>query len=324
MFDWPSAIAAISLRKILLLGLAIALITARAAEAQASVIAVDLYNKKIHLAAGPDVKRPVGGLAKIATALVALDWSDVSKVNLNVLATVSPNAIQISGYNGLNLQPGDQLTLRDLIYASMMTSDNLAATALAEFVGGDILRRLGKGGDPISEFVGQMNKLAAREGMLHTRFTNPHGFENSRTVPYSTASDMAKLTLYALTRAPFRFYTNQKTRNIVVFRGGQRMSVPLQNTNSLLGVGNIDGVKTGNTPQSGGCVIVSEERHGTVAKQADGQDVVYRHRMVAIVMGSAEPFTEAQNLLRTGWNAYDNWLRQGRPVTDRMQLLSSH
>ncbi|MEI6536355.1 MAG: serine hydrolase, partial [Verrucomicrobiaceae bacterium] len=266
-----------------LLAVAAALLSARAAEAQASVIAVDLYNKKIHLASGLNVKRPMGGLAKIATALVTLDWSDVTKVNLSVLATISPNAIQIAGYNGFNLQPGDQITLRDLIYASMMTSDNLASTSLAEFVGGDVLRRQGKGGDPIVEFVSQMNKLAAREGMTHTRFTNPHGFENSRTVPYSTAADMAKLTLYALTRAPFRFYTNQKTRDIVVFRAGQRVIIPLQNTNSLLGVGNIDGVKTGNTPQSGGCVIVSEERHGTVMKQADGHDAVFRHRMVAIV-----------------------------------------
>lgn len=324
MFDWLSEMPTFFIRKTLLLGLAAALLSARPAEAQASVIAVDLYNKKVHIGSGVDVKRPVGGLAKIATTLVALDWSDVTKVNLNVLATVSPNAIQISGYNGLNLQPGDQITLRDLIYASMMTSDNLASTALAEFVGGDILRRLGKSGDPIVAFVNQMNKLAAREGMTHTRFTNPHGFENSRTTPYSTAADMAKLTLYALTRAPFRFYTNQKSRDIVVYRAGQRMSIPLQNTNSLLGVGNIDGVKTGNTPQSGGCVIISEERQGTVMKQADGKDAVFRHRMVVIVIGSADPFTEAQNLLRNGWSSYDNWLSQGRPLTDRMQLLSSY
>lgn len=324
MFDSLSATPTFIIQKKLLLACAAALLTSRPADAQTSVIAVDLYNKKVHVASEPDVKRPVGGLAKIATALVALDWSDVTKVNLNVLATISPNAIQISGYNGFNLQPGDQITLRDLIYASMMTSDNLASTVLAEFVGSDILRRRSKRADPIVEFVREMNKLAAREGMVHTRFTNPHGFENSRTTPYSTASDMAKLTLYALTRAPFRFYTNQKTRDIVVFRAGQRLSIPLQNTNTLLGVGNIDGVKTGNTPQSGGCVIITEERHGTVLKQANGQDAVFRHRMVAIVIGSSEPFNEAQNLLRNGWVAYDNWLRQGRPITDRMELLSGH
>ena len=50
--------------------------------AQTSVIAVDVYNKKIHVEQGGNVKRPVGGLAKIATALVALDWSDVTKVPL--------------------------------------------------------------------------------------------------------------------------------------------------------------------------------------------------------------------------------------------------
>src|SRR6187399_1265587 len=65
--------------------------------AQSSVIAVDVYNKKIHVEQGGNVKRPVGGLAKIATALVALDWSDVTKVPLSTLATVSEADLQIAG-----------------------------------------------------------------------------------------------------------------------------------------------------------------------------------------------------------------------------------
>jgi serine-type D-Ala-D-Ala carboxypeptidase (penicillin-binding protein 5/6) len=291
--------------------------------AQTSVIAVDLYNKKIHVAVGADVKRPVGGLAKIATALVVLDWSDVTKVPLNVLATVSPQALALAGFNDLGLQPGDQLTLRDLIYAAMMTSDNVAATVLAETVGGDILRRRGRGGDPVRVFVTEMNNLAAREGMKQTRFANPHGLDNGRGT-VSTATDMARLTLYALSRAPFRFYTNQKSRDINVLRAGQRLNVPLRNTNLLLGVGTIDGVKTGNSLQSGGCVIITEERPGTVMKQQGGQDAVFRHRMVAVVLGSADPFGEGQGVLRGGWNAYDQWLRQGRPVKDRAELLPTH
>lgn len=288
-----------------------------------SVIAVDLYNKKIHVANGATVKRAVGGLAQIATALVALDWSDVTKVNLNVLATVSPNALQIAGANGLGFEPGDQLTLRDLIYASMMVSDSAAATVLGEFVGGDILRRRGQGGKPVDTFVTEMNRLAAREGCLQTRFQSPHGAEFGRSVTVSSASDMARLTLYALSRAPFRFYTNQRNRDITIYRAGQRFSVPLRNTNVLLGSGAIDGVKTGNSPASGGCVIISEERHGTVKKQADGKDAVFRHRMVVVVLGSAEPFNEALSLLRSGWNAYDGWFRAGRPVQDPKELLTS-
>jgi len=289
--------------------------------AQSSIVVVDVYNKKIHVEYGGNVKRPVGGLAKIASTLVVLDWADVTKVPINTLATISPAALQIAGSNSLGLQPGDQVTLRDLLYASMMSSDNVAATALAAFVGQDILARRGKSGDPITAFVVEMNKLAAREGMKTTKFTNPHGLENSRTMPYSSAADMARLSMYAISRAPFRFYTNQKSRSIGVIRGGQRQAVPLQNTNSLLGVGTIDGIKTGNTPRSGGCVVITEERPGTPMQQADGKSVVFRHRMVTVLLGSADPFTEARSLLQQGWNVYDQWLKAGRPVTDAKQLL---
>lgn len=287
-----------------------------------SFIAVDLYNKKIHVAGEAMVKRPVGGLAQIAAALVTLDWSDVTGVNLNVLATVSPEALQQAGANGLGLAPGDQLTLRDLVCASMLVSDTASAAVLAEFVGGDILRRRGRGGQPISAFVAEMNRLAAREGCRDTRFLSAHGAETGRSATYSTAADMARLSIYALTRAPFRFYTSLKARSIGVLREGVRLSLPLRNTNALLGVGAIDGVKTGNTPRSGGCVIVTEERPGTPVRQADGTEAVYRHRMIAVVLGSADPFGEAQGLLRAGWDAYDGWLRAGRPVRDRREMLS--
>jgi D-alanyl-D-alanine carboxypeptidase len=253
--------------------------------------------------------------------LVALDWSDVTKVPLNTLATVSESDLQIAGSNSLGLAPGDQVTLRDLLYASMMSSDNVAATTLAAFVGRDISMRRKKGGDPVAVFVGEMNKLAEREGMKSTRFSNPHGTEMGRNGAVSNAADMARLSMYAISRAPFRFYTNQRSRDITVLRGGSPLRVPLQNTNALLGVGTIDGIKTGNTPASGGCVIITEERPGTVVKDQTGANVVYRHRMVAVVLGSADPFAESQSLLQQGWNTYDQWLQAGRPVTGPKQLL---
>ncbi|MEZ0388776.1 MAG: D-alanyl-D-alanine carboxypeptidase family protein [Verrucomicrobium sp.] len=297
-----------------------ACLAAQSLVAQSSVIAVDVYNKKIHVESGGNLKRPVGGLTKMATALVALDWSEATKVPLNTLATISPEGLQIAGMNPLQLSAGDQITIRDLLYASMMSSDNVAATTLALFVGQDLNYRRGQTGDPLTSFVTEMNNLAAREGMKNTKFTNPHGLENSRTIPYSTAADMARLSMYAISRAPFRFYTNQKARNITVLRGGQPVAVPMQNTNVLLGTGMIDGIKTGNTPRSGGCVIVTEERRGTLMKQ-EGKEVLYRHRMVTVVLGSADPFAETQSLLQQSWSIYDGWLQSGRAVTDAKQLL---
>lgn len=304
-----------------LLPLCFSLLLVGSLHAQSGVIAVDLYNKKIHVEAGGDIKRPVGGLTMIATALVALDWSEATQTNLSAIASVPPAAIQIAGINTLGFQVGDQLTLRDLIFASMMASDNVAATTLAGFVGQDILRRRGRSGDPIAAFVDEMNKLAAREGMRRTKFTNPHGLENSRSLPYSTAADMARLTVYALTRAPFRFYTNQKSRDIRIVRNGQPLNVSLHNTNSLLGRGTIDGVKTGNTARSGGCIVLTEEHPGSVMKQADGTSAVFRHRMVVVILGSNDPFSEGGAILQQAWHVYDSWLHAGRPVTDRKQML---
>lgn len=292
------------------------------ARAQAAVIVVDSFNRKVHVAGNANDKRPVGGLAKIATAMVTLDWAEASRVGVNVLATVPAYAPQVAGNNTLGLQPGDKLTLRDLIYATMMSGDDISAITLGDFVGRDHLYRLGRQGDALGEFVRQMNQLATREGATGTRFTNPHGYENTRSMPYSTAADIARLTLYAVSRPAMRFYTNQVSRSITVYRASGQVSLPLNNTNQLLNSGGVDGVKAATTPRSGGCVALSIERPSSVIKQADGSSQIYRHRLVVVVIGSANPFGEAQGLISQGWNAYDRWLAAGRPITDERQLLN--
>lgn len=305
-----------------ILGICLTLATSTSAlQAQSAVLVVDAFNKKVHVAGNAQSKRPVGGLAKIATAMVTLDWAEASKVGVGVLATVPAYAFQISDAGTIGLQPGDQATLRDLIYATMMSSDNIAAITLSDFVGRDHLARLGRSGHPMEEFVRQMNQLASREGARGTRFTNPHGLENSRPLPYSTAADIGRLAIYAVSRPAMRFYTNQDSRSITIYRAGQQISVSLKNTNQLLGVDRIDGVKTGNTERSGGCVVISAEKPSSVQVQADNTSLIYRHRMVVVVLGSASPFAEARTLLHQGWAAYDRWLAAGRPITDKRQML---
>lgn len=299
------------------------MVSATQALAQSSVIVVDSFNRKVHVAGNANSRRPVGGLAKIATGMVALDWSVASKVGVNILAPVPAYAPQMAGINLLGLQPGDKLTIRDLIYATMMGGDDLAAITLADFVGRDHLYRLGRQGDPQVEFVRQMNQLAAREGATGTRFQNPHGYENTRTPGLSTAADIARLTLYAVSRPAMSFYTNQRSRNVTIYRSGQQLSVPVNNTNVLLGDSGIDGVKATSTPRAGGCAAISAERAASVYKQPNGSSLIYRHRLVVIVLGSSNPFGEAKALLDQGWNAYNRWVAAGRPIADEKQLLNN-
>jgi D-alanyl-D-alanine carboxypeptidase (penicillin-binding protein 5/6) len=306
----------------LILGICFSFVTGGTAlQAQSAVLVVDAFNKKVHVAADAQSKRPVGGMAKIATAMVTLDWAEASKVGVGVLATVPAYAFQISDAGSLGLQPGDQVTVRDLLYATMMSSDNIAAITLGDFVGKDHLSRLGRAGHPMEEFVKQMNQLATREGARATRFTNPHGLENSRPLPYSTAADIARLAIYAVSRPALRFYTNQSNRSITIYRAGQPLTMALSNTNQLLGVDRIDGIKAASTARSGGCVVISAEKPSSVQVQADKSSLIYRHRMVVVVLGSASPFEEARTLLHQGWAAYDRWLAAGRPITDKRQML---
>jgi D-alanyl-D-alanine carboxypeptidase len=288
---------------------------------QSSVIVVDQANKKVHVAANANASRPVGGLAKIATTMVVLDWSEASKVSLSTLAAVPDFAERIAGEQTLDLHTGDQVTLRDLLYATMMTSDNVAPITLAQFVGSDLLARKGVQGDPLAEFAKQMNALAAREGCKNTRFVTPHGFENSRPVPHSCAADIARLAVYATSRAPFHFYTNQSSRKITIQRGGGSVSRELRNTNQMLGTNRVDGLKAGTTPVSGGCVAITAEKPNTVVKAADGASMIFRHRVVVVVLGSSDPFGEARSLLQQGWTTYEAWLAAGRQVSDQRQLL---
>jgi D-alanyl-D-alanine carboxypeptidase len=150
----------------------------------------------------------------------------------------------------------------------------------------------------------------------------PHGYENSRPTPYSTAADVARVAIYAASRAPFHFYTNQRSRNITIFRSGQQVGLTLNNTNRLLGTSRIDGMKASSTPASGGCIVISADKPSTLIPQPDGSNIVFRHRLIVVVLGSPSPSDHALSSLQQGWAAYDQWLNAGRPVTDRSQLLN--
>ncbi len=259
-----------------------------------------------------DKKLPIGSLTKIATAMVVLDWSEASNSDLSQVATVPDSAGQVAGgqAQGTGLQPGDRCSLRDLLYAALMQSDNVAALTLADHVG----RAIGGGASPVESFVSQMNALAKTKGMLNTKFLNPHGLDNlQRSVPYSTAADLAKLTAYAMGNSAFRFYVSQRERKITLFTAAGQTSYLLRNTNELLGINAIDGVKTGTTARAGQCVIISAPKPPDSRQQGDVHIITPR-RINVVVLGATNRFPLAQSLLAQGWQLYDSWAAAGRPA----------
>src|SRR5213079_1457798 len=180
----------------------------------------------------PRKKLQVGSLTKIATASVVLDWSERKSGDLNAAVAIPQEAFQGTTENNIGFQPGDSITLRDLLYAALVQSDNIAAYTLAYHVGSqlgsflpsDVASKL----TPADAFVAQMNALAKQLKMERQRFVNPHGIDYKvKPVPYSTAEDMARLTRYAMNKASFRFYVSQKERQISFDRAGQRLNYML-------------------------------------------------------------------------------------------------
>jgi D-alanyl-D-alanine carboxypeptidase (penicillin-binding protein 5/6) len=176
------------------------------------------------------------------------------------------------------------------------------------------------GGTPVATFVGQMNALGKNLGMERTRFSNPHGLDtNVKPMPYSTAEDLARLTRYAMNKASFRFYVSQKERQISFNRAGKRLDYMLRNTNELLGTNGVEGVKTGRTARAGDCLILSAQQKAEVIQNGPSTTVIPRH-LIIVLLGSANRFPEATQLLNQGWQLYDQWATAGRPVNPKKAL----
>jgi len=284
----------------------------RAQEAAAYVIADSTTGFVLESSNGQK-KLPIASLTKIATAMVVLDWATAGNVELNQLATVPASAARLAGAQGVGLRPGDRVSLRDLLYAGLMQSDNVSAETLADHVG----RAIGGGGEasPVDAFVAQMNALARSKGMLKTKFLNPHGLDNlERSVPTSTAEDLARLTAYAMENSAFRFYVSQPDRKITInAASGGQTSYLLRNTNELLKIDNIDGVKTGTTARAGQCLIISAARPPESRQEGDKHFITPR-RLNVVVLGAANRFPLARSLLTRGWEDYDAWAAAGRPT----------
>lgn len=173
---------------------------------------------------------------KIMTALIVLE-----RKNLDDLVTISPQATQVLP-SKVDLKPGEQYRIRDLLYAALLNSANDAAVALAESVAGSE-----------EKFVDLMNRKARELGANHTLFANAHGLPSDKP-QYTTAYDMCLMFRAALKKEFFSEAIKIRTMNIAS-REGRRIS--LRSHNKALFKGWKEGVygKTGYTRAALACFV---------------------------------------------------------------------
>ena len=286
-------------------------------KASESYLVMEANSNRVLLAKNSEKKRPVDGLAKIAAARVALDWARLSKTSLNTMMIVPDSVFQFPGANPMGLRPGERLSIRDAIYSAMLGADTTAMHTLAHYVGQALLVRRQKQGDPQKVFVREMNILAKSLGMKHTRFVTPSGLHLGRKKTYSTASDIARLCVYAMRDDGFTFYVKQRSRKISVtdLQGRKRFYTVL-NTNQLLGKQNVNGIKTALSMDAGQCVALNSHHQPLVTKLGGGRTRVRKRDLIVVLLGSSDRFSQASQLIRQGWLAFDHWGALGYPVSE--------
>lgn len=283
-----------------------------------SVMVVETYSGKILVASNATTKRPIASLTMIATGAVTVDWATATGTDLGTVLITAPQTVaMVGGPNPMNIQPGDQLTLRDALYSALLGSDNLAAVCIADHVGREILSRRSRNGDPVATFVEEMNKLAKALGMSQTRFANPHGLERPGTKAYSTAADVVRLSSYAMSRNAFNFIVRQPDRQVGLVTAAGKRSFKVRNSNELVGEPGVLGVKTGLSAAAGPCVSICMDREPLVRTKADGNKGATPRRVIVVVLNSPERFSRARGLIHQGWASYDPWLESGAPVQNR-------
>lgn len=235
----------------------------------AAALVMDEASGAILYEKDPHARLPGASLTKIMTALVALE-----RGRLEDEVTVSIDGRNMRGSTVMGLQPGEVLTLEDLLYGMMLPSGNDAALAIAQHIAGTTDR-----------FVAIMNQRAAELGMADTLYTNPHGLDSGN--PYTSAFDLAVLTRTAMAREDFRTIANTRYRVVT----GALATYELGTLNPLYGrLAGVDGVKTGYTRRARQTLVGSVTRDG--------------HRVYVVVLQSPDRAWDGSVLLNWAFAAH--------------------
>lgn len=241
----------------------------------AAVILVERDTGMVLYENNADTPRAIASITKVMTMILVMEAVESGKITLEDKVTASEHAYETGGAQ-IWLEPGEVMTVDELLRAVAVASANDAAVALAEYVGGSE-----------DEFVASMNRRAAELGMTSTTFKNCNGLDEPGHI--STARDVSLMSREVLRHELVRNYITIWQDEL---RGGE---TELTNTNKLLKRFNgITGIKTGTTDDAGVCISAAAERDGM--------------ELIAVVLGSpsgAERFDAAETLLSFGFANYE-------------------
>ncbi len=237
-----------------------------------SAVLIEAESGEIVYEKNANIRLPMASTTKIMTAIIAIENN-----NLDDSLKIPKCAVGIEG-SSIYLNEGEELTVRELLYALLLESANDSSVALAYKTCGDV-----------SKFADLMNQKASELGLENTHFTNPHGLDDKEH--YTTASDLAKITAYAMKNPIFAEIASTYKMNIPLNNGeGTRVLV---NHNKLLrSYEGAIGVKTGFTKRSGRCFVSCAERDGV--------------KLICVTLNAPNDWRDHATMLDYGFERYES------------------
>ena len=239
-----------------------------------SAVLMEKSTGKILVEKNPDEKLPPASVTKIMSLILVMRALESGKIKLDDIVSVSEYAASMGG-SQVYLEPGEQISVDDLIKAVTVASGNDATVALAEHISGSA-----------EVFVKQMNETAKELGMNNTNFVNCTGLHDDNH--YTTARDIAIMSRELLKHEDIKKYT------LIWMDSLRNGEFGLSNTNKMVKTyKGITGLKTGSTEAAKFCISATAMRDNM--------------ELIAVVLGaptSKERFEDAAKLLDYGFATY--------------------
>lgn len=222
-----------------------------------------------------NVRTNAGFLTKLMTLLLIAEDIETGRMSLETELTASQTVYGTKG-SVIWLEPGDKMSVDELLKGAVIGNANDAITVLAE-----------KSEGSIENFTARMNSEAFDMGLRNTAFYSPYGYYNEEeyTTAYDLAMICAELSKYEFMTTYFKTWRD-------FIREGQTELVS-ENTLTRTYERHI-GFKATHSDESGYCIAEG-------GRSDDGTTYI------AIVLGAADAdtsFSEAKRLVKKGFNEF--------------------
>ncbi|WP_148629921.1 D-alanyl-D-alanine carboxypeptidase family protein [Bacillus sp. E214] len=237
-----------------------------------------------------DERLSPASMTKIMTMLLIMEALDQKRITMEDKVRTSEYAASMGG-SQIFLEPGEEMTVDQMLRGIAIGSGNDASVAMAEKIAGSE-----------EEFVKRMNAKVQELGLKNTKFQNCTGLPT--TDHYSSAFDMATIAKELLKHEEITNFTSLYESYL---REDSDKKFWLVNTNKLVKFyPGVDGLKTGFTHQAGYCLTATAKKDNL--------------RVIAVVFGAENPKERNSQITKMLDYAFANY--QSRPVYKKEQPLA--